>query len=103
MLGFARRQPLRTATLDLNSIVLEAVGLLRRTIDPRIAIRVNTAAELQPVAVDPVQIQQVLMNLCLNARDAMPEGGTITVETANADSSVGSGMVADAPWVDSCE
>src|SRR5262249_51905158 len=69
MLGFARRQPLRTATLDLNAIVQEAVGMLRRTIDPRIAIRLLTAHNLRPVAVDPVQIQQVLMNLCLNARD----------------------------------
>jgi PAS domain S-box-containing protein len=84
MLGFARRQPLRTATLDLNGIVQEAIGLLRRTIDPRITIQLNPAADLHPVAVDPVQIQQVLMNLCLNARDAMPDGGTLTVETANA-------------------
>jgi PAS domain S-box-containing protein len=85
MLGFARRQPLRTATLDLNAIVQEVVGLLRRMIDQQIAIRLHTAVDLHPVAVDPVQIQQVLMNLCLNARDAMPEGGTLTVETANAD------------------
>ncbi len=85
MLGFARRQPLRTATLDLNAIVQELVGLLRRTIDQQIAIRLLTAADLRPVAVDPVQIQQVLMNLCLNARDAMPRGGTLTVETDNAD------------------
>jgi two-component system, cell cycle sensor histidine kinase and response regulator CckA len=97
MLGFARRQPLRTATLDLNSIVLEAVGLLRRTIDPRIAIQLQTAADLRPVAVDPVQIQQVLMNLCLNARDAMPEGGTLTVETANAEIARRPGSEADAP------
>jgi PAS domain S-box-containing protein len=85
MLGFARRQPLRTATLDLNSLIQEAVGLLRRTIDPRIAISMNLAADLRPVAVDPVQIQQVLMNLCLNARDAMADGGTLTIETMNAD------------------
>jgi PAS domain S-box-containing protein len=97
MLGFARRQPLRTATLDLNAIVQEAVGLLRRTIDPRIAIRLQTAADLRPVAVDPVQIQQVLMNLCLNARDAMAEGGTLTVETANADVPRPPGVDSEAP------
>jgi two-component system cell cycle sensor histidine kinase/response regulator CckA len=97
MLGFARRQPLRTATLDLNGIVQEAVGLLRRTIDPRIAIRLNTAADLRPVAADPVQIQQVLMNLCLNARDAMLDGGTLTVETANADEVTRSGIEENAP------
>jgi two-component system cell cycle sensor histidine kinase/response regulator CckA len=97
MLGFARRQPLRTATLDLNSIVQEAVGMLRRTIDPRISIQLHTAADLRPVAVDPVQIQQVLMNLCLNARDAMPEGGTLTVETADSEISRQPGTEADSP------
>jgi two-component system, cell cycle sensor histidine kinase and response regulator CckA len=85
MLGFARRQPLRTATLDLNALITEGVGLLRRTIDPRITIRLEPSADLHPVAADPVQVQQVIMNLCLNARDAMPEGGTLTIETANAD------------------
>jgi PAS domain S-box-containing protein len=84
MLGFARRQPLRTTTLDLNALVQEAVGMLRRTIDPRIDIRLRPAADLRPIAVDPVQIQQVLMNLCLNARDAMPDGGILTIETAAA-------------------
>lgn len=97
MLGFARRQPLKTATLDLNAIVQEAVGLLRRTIDPRITIRLQKAADLRPVAVDPVQIQQVLMNLCLNARDAMPEGGTLTIETANADVTRSSETGAESP------
>ncbi|HSQ56294.1 MAG TPA: PAS domain S-box protein, partial [Gemmata sp.] len=84
MLGFARRQPLKTTMLDLNAIVQEAVGLLRRTIDPRIIFHVPGNEDVWPVAADPVQIQQVLMNLCLNARDAMPEGGTLTIETANA-------------------
>jgi PAS domain S-box-containing protein len=84
MLGFARRQPLRTITLDLNTLVQESIRLLRRTIDPRIEVCFLPAADLPPVATDPVQVQQVLMNLCLNARDAMPDGGTLTVETANA-------------------
>jgi PAS domain S-box-containing protein len=97
MLGFARRQPLRTSTLDLNALVHEAVGLLRRTIDPRITIDVNPAADLRPVAADPVQVQQVLMNLCLNARDAMPEGGTLRVETANADDARRPGAAAGEP------
>jgi PAS domain S-box-containing protein len=84
MLGFARRQPPRTVALDLNAVAREAVGLLRRTIDPRVVIRVAAAPDLRPAAADPVQVQQVLMNLCLNARDAMPGGGTLTVETGNA-------------------
>ena len=84
MLGFARRQPLRTTTVDLNALVRESIGMLRRTIDPRITIRFQPADDLRPVAADPVQVQQVLMNLCLNARDAMPEGGALTLETTNA-------------------
>jgi PAS domain S-box-containing protein len=94
MLGFARRQPLRTTTLNLNALVNDAVALLRRTIDPRIVIRVDAASDLSPVAADPVQVQQVLMNLCLNARDAMPEGGTLTVETADAAGAVACGSKA---------
>ncbi len=85
MLGFARRQPLRTVTVDLNALVRDALSLLRRGIDPRIAVRFRPAAALCPVAADPVQVQQVLMNLCLNARDAMPDGGTLTLETGNED------------------
>jgi PAS domain S-box-containing protein len=97
MLGFARRQPLRTTTLDLNALVQEALGLLRRTMDPRVLFRVQTAPGLRPVAADPVQIQQVVMNLCLNARDAMPEGGTLTVETADADGARRPGASAEEP------
>ncbi|QJW94876.1 hybrid sensor histidine kinase/response regulator [Frigoriglobus tundricola] len=85
MLGFARRQPLRTVTVDLNALVRDALSLLRRGIDPRVAVRFRPAADLCPVAADPVQVQQILMNLCLNARDAMPDGGTLTLETANDD------------------
>ena len=84
MLGFARRQPLQPAAIDLNALTREEVTLLRHSIEPRIAIRFSAAADLHPVLADPVQVQQVLMNLCLNARDAMPEGGTIEIATANA-------------------
>jgi hypothetical protein len=96
MLGFARRQPLRTTTVDLNALVRESIGLLKRTIDPRIAIRFHPAPDLRPVAADPVQVQQVLMNLCLNARDAMPDGGALTLETHNADAA-GDGEAAAGP------
>ncbi len=85
MLGFARRQPLRTATVNLNALVHESLNLLRRSIDPRITVRFDSAPALRSIAADPVQVQQVLMNLCLNARDAMPDGGTLTLETADAD------------------
>ena len=84
MLGFARRQPLRPAVVDLNALAREALHLLRRSIDPRVAVEFAPAPALRPVAADPVQVQQVLMNLCLNARDAMPDGGTLRVETTHA-------------------
>ena len=82
MLGFARRQPVRTVPVDLNALARDALALLRRSIDPRIAIlfRPDPAVGLLPA--DPVQLQQVVMNLCLNARDAMPDGGALTVSTS---------------------
>lgn len=81
LLGFARRSPLRTEPTDLNAAVTETVSLLRRTIDPRITIRVHASDRLGTVKADPGRLGQVLMNLCLNARDAMPGGGTLTLET----------------------
>jgi len=84
MLGFARRQPLQTVIVDVNALVQEEIVLLRRSMDPRIAIRFTPADELMPVLADPVQLQQILLNLCLNARDAMPDGGTLTIQTENA-------------------
>src|SRR5204863_2061752 len=83
MLGFARRQPMQAAVVDLNALTREELTLLRRSIDPRIAIVFNPEPDLHPVVADATQVQQVLMNLCLNARDAMPDGGTLTLQTAN--------------------
>ncbi|HEY3789107.1 MAG TPA: PAS domain S-box protein, partial [Urbifossiella sp.] len=85
MLGFARRQPLQSIVIDLNAVVTEEISLLRHSIDLQIAIEFKPGTNLHPAFADPVQIQQVLMNLCLNARDAMPNGGTITIVTENAD------------------
>jgi CheY-like chemotaxis protein len=72
-----------TQPVDLNACVEETVRLLRRTFDPRITIAVHKAADLWLVQGDTGQVGQVVLNLCLNARDAQPEGGTLTVETAN--------------------
>ena len=83
MLGFARRQPLQSAVIDLNALAREELSLIRHSIDARVAIAFQPAADLHAVFVDPIQVQQVLMNLCLNARDAMPDGGTITIITEN--------------------
>ncbi len=83
LLGFARRRPLTVQALDLNRSLAETLQLLRRTIDPRVTIDTGPAADLWAVEVDSGQMSQVLINLCLNARDALPEGGQIRIETAN--------------------
>jgi PAS domain S-box-containing protein len=83
MLGFSRRTTLRLEPASLNHALDEAVILLRRSIDPRIALQVKKSADLWLVQADMGQINQVLMNLCLNARDAMPRGGSLTLEAEN--------------------
>jgi PAS domain S-box-containing protein len=83
LLGFSRRAPLVPQPLDLGSISEETVRLLRRTFDPRIDIQMRKAVDLWPIDGDASQIGQVVLNLCLNARDAMPTGGRLVVETGN--------------------
>jgi PAS domain S-box-containing protein len=83
LLGFSRRTVLRPRPLLLNTAVDEVLAILRRTIDPRIRLEAAKADDLATVEADPGQMTQVLMNLCLNARDAMPEGGRLLLETAN--------------------
>src|SRR5438445_5038205 len=83
LLGFARRTMLWLKPTDLHASVQEVVGFLRRTIDPRITVDVGGAPDLWTVRADAGQMNQVLMNLCLNARDAMPEGGRLLLEAEN--------------------
>lgn len=83
LLGFSRRTPLRLEPLDLNASIQETIRLLRHVIDPRIGVQAKPQINLWPVKADASQVVQVLMNLCLNARDAMPHGGSLTLETAN--------------------
>jgi len=83
LLGFSRQTMLRLEVTNLNAAVQEILGILKRTIDPRIAVDVQTARALWNVRADPGQLNQVLMNLCLNARDAMAQGGRLRLETAN--------------------
>jgi CheY-like chemotaxis protein len=83
LLGFSRRTMLRLEPTDLNTAIQEAVRILRRTIDPRITMEAKSARNLWTAWADPGQLNQVLINLCLNARDAMPEGGKLAIETAN--------------------
>ncbi len=83
LLSFARRQFLQPKRIDLNMHVLQSTSFLRRIIGEHITITVQTARDLHVTLADPSQIDQVLMNLCLNARDAMPNGGKLVLETRN--------------------
>lgn len=83
LLSFARQTPLRPGLLSINACIDETVRLLRRTIDPRISLVTHPANNLWNVQADASQMGQVLMNLCLNARDAMPKGGSLTLTTEN--------------------
>jgi signal transduction histidine kinase len=82
LLSFARRQPIGTQTLEVNRVVAETTGLLRRLIGAHIELVTTLAPEAGSVRAHPSQLQQVLMNLAANARDAMPEGGRLTINTS---------------------
>ncbi|MFZ0883805.1 MAG: response regulator [Candidatus Acidiferrales bacterium] len=84
LLAFARRQILEPRNIDLNQSVTETLSLLEKVIGSNIEIKINLAAELALVRADPTQVEQVLMNLCINARDAMGEGGRLIIETSAA-------------------
>ena len=83
LLAFSRRQTLDPKTTDVNRLVLGMEDLIRRTVGPAIAVEVVGAAGLWTTKVDQAQLESALLNLAINARDAMPEGGRITIETAN--------------------
>jgi signal transduction histidine kinase len=83
LLAFSRKQLLQPRVLDLNRILDEVEPMLRRLIGEDIQIVVVRGEMLGPVMADPGQVQQVLLNLALNARDAMPSGGLLTIRTAN--------------------
>jgi PAS domain S-box-containing protein len=82
LLSFARRQPLSPRKIDLGSYLDEFHGLLARTLDPRIRIEVVTEAGLGPVWADPFHLRNALLNVALNARDAMPSGGHLRIEVS---------------------
>jgi PAS domain S-box-containing protein len=83
LLAFSRKQMLTPKVLDLNGVVTENLKMLTRLIGEDIDLVMIPGTELRPVKADPGQIEQVILNLAVNARDAMPQGGRLTIETAN--------------------
>jgi PAS domain S-box-containing protein len=85
LLAFSRKQVLQPRVLDLNTTVTDLSKMLRRLIGDDVELLLEVSADLGQVKADPGQIEQIIMNLAVNARDAMPKGGTMVIETANLD------------------
>ena len=83
LLAFSRRQTLDPKPSDINEVIANLAEFLRRSVGPEIKIRIDSGADLWTTLLDPNQFENALINLCINARDAMPRGGEITIETAN--------------------
>ena len=83
LLAFSRRQTLAPVATDVNALISGMADLVQRTVGPAIAVETISAAGLWPVLVDQSQLENALLNLCINARDAMPDGGKLTIETGN--------------------
>ena len=84
LLAFARKQPLRPREVDLNALVSEATNLLPSTLGENVEVRLMLAADTSRALIDPCQLKNTIRNLALNARDAMVDGGKLTIETGNA-------------------
>ncbi len=84
LLAFSRRQPLQPRSVDVNTVVVDAARLLRPTLGEQIEIESMLAHDSAPALIDPSQLSTAILNLALNARDAMPNGGKLTLETRNA-------------------
>jgi PAS domain S-box-containing protein len=85
LLAFSRRQPLDPKPVAINPLIAAMVDLLRRTLGERIALGLSLAPDLWPTLCDPHQLENALLNLAINGRDAMPDGGRLTIETSNCD------------------
>jgi signal transduction histidine kinase len=83
LLAFARKQPLQPREVDVNSLVIEAANLLRPTLGEHVEVHMMLASDASQALIDPSQLTNAILNLALNARDAMPDGGKLTIETCN--------------------
>ncbi|WP_345840385.1 PAS domain-containing protein [Sphingomonas oligophenolica] len=83
LLAFSRRQPLDPKPVDVNRLIADIEDLVRGTVGPGVQVEVDGEPGLWPTLVDPNQLENALLNLCINARDAMPEGGRLTIRTSN--------------------
>lgn len=97
LLAFARRQPLQTVVVDVGELLNGMEELLRRTLGNGIEVRKHIEPGLWAISADPIQLENVILNLALNARDAMPDAGTLTLRACNADP--GSGCDPDGDFV----
>ncbi len=97
LMAFARRQPLQAAPLDVNGLVRDMMQMFRRTLEDEIAIETQLASDLGALVVDRAQVESMLLNLVVNARAAMPDGGTITIETGNLTIGEGDRSFPEAP------
>nr|WP_249136144.1 PAS domain-containing hybrid sensor histidine kinase/response regulator [Bradyrhizobium sp. AUGA SZCCT0177] len=79
LLAFARQQDLRTVSVDLRSLIQDMTNLLERSLGPRVAVRLDIKDGLPPARIDPNQLELAILNLAINARDAMPDGGPIDI------------------------
>ncbi|MDB4917688.1 MAG: two-component hybrid sensor and regulator [Gemmatimonadetes bacterium] len=84
LLAFSRQQVIQERTMVLNNVVTEMENMVLRLIGPEVELFKTLSADLWPVKADPSQMQQVVLNLCVNARDAMPDGGQLAIDTTNA-------------------
>jgi two-component system, cell cycle sensor histidine kinase and response regulator CckA len=85
LLAFSRRQQLEPELIDLNEVVVEMAGMLQRLIGTHVELLIDLGPDLQPTLADPTQVQQIILNLAVNARDAMPSGGRLEISTANVE------------------
>ena len=83
LLAFARREVIQPEVVDVNDVVTDIEQLLRRTLGEHVELNSSLAPDLDPVLIDPGQLEQILVNLAINSRDAMPDGGALRIDTSN--------------------